>query len=99
MGFRINLREKVLIITQKHQQKITEFFDRFLRAARRKGSIPIRDIQKMLGLQISISTVFRVARQFLTSICDILRGAGQKRFFHPRKQPQLVRRFIFDLKF
>ena len=99
MGFRINLSEKVLYITQRHQQKITVFFNRFLGAIRRKGDIPIRNIQKMLGLQIWISTVFRVARQFLTSICDILREAGQKRFFHPRKQPQLVNRLIFDLKF
>ena len=68
-------------------------------AIRRRGRIPVRDIQRMLGLQIWISTVFRAARQFLRSVCDILRITGQKRFFYPRKQPQLVKRLLFDLKF
>ena len=68
---------------------------------RKKGSISIRSIQKLLGLQIWISTVFRVARQFLTSTCDILRvtsrdGGTQ---FLPVKHAQLVKRVVFDFKF
>ena len=99
MGFRINLREKVIGATRKHQRKFTEFFDRFLTVIRRRGCIPVRDIQRMLGLQIWISTIFRAARQFLTSARDILRITGQKQFFYPRKQPHLVKRLLFNLKF
>ena len=53
----------------------------------------------MLGLQIWMSTVFTVARQFLTSTCDILRVTGDGRFFYPRMHKPLVARIIFDLKF
>ena len=66
---------------------------------RKKSRIAIREIQRLLGLQIWISTVFRVTRQFLTSICDILRNAGRSSFFYPRKYPVLVKRLLFDLKF
>ena len=65
--------------------KIMVFFDRLLKAIRTKSRISVRELQRMLGLQIWISTIFRVARQFLTSICDILRTAGQRYFFYPRK--------------
>ena len=75
------------------------FFNRFLVILRQNGRIAIREIQGMLGLQIWISTVVRVARQFLTSICDILRISGNKKFFYPRKQERLARRLVFDLKF
>ena len=54
--------------------------------------------QRILGLQIWISTVFRVTRQFLTSTCDILRVTRMKRYFYPRKHYDLVLRMIFDLK-
>ena len=53
----------------------------------------------MLGLQIWICTVFRIARQFLTSACDVLRVAGKERFFYPRKHRELVKRVVFDFKF
>ena len=53
----------------------------------------------MLGLQIWISTVFRVARQFLTSTCDLLRLVGTKAYFYPRKHAGLTSRIVFDLKF
>ena len=53
----------------------------------------------MLGLQIWISTVFRVVRQFLTSVCDILRISRKRSFFYPRRHPQLGARAVQDLKF
>ena len=53
----------------------------------------------MLGLQIWISTVFTVARQFLTSICDLLRISINSHFFYPRRHRSLANRIIFDLKF
>ena len=62
-------------------------------------------MQKMLGLQIWISTVFRITRQFLTSLCDVLRiayrpdGGGQGSYFFPRKHRSRVGRVLFDLKF
>ena len=88
----------------KHKSRILLFFDRFIVCIRSNGRIPIRDIQKMLGLQIWISTVFRIARQFLTSICDALRlshktPGKQEKFFFPRKNRHLASRIIFDLKF
>lgn len=59
----------------------------------------------MLGLQIWISTVFRITRQFLTSLCDALRivlcpyDGGEGSYFFPRKHKHLVNRLLFDLKF
>ena len=59
----------------------------------------------MLGLQIWISTVFRIARQFLTSLCDALRivtfphDKGRSNYFYPRKHKHVVNRILFDLKF
>ena len=59
----------------------------------------------MLGLQIWISTVFRVARQFLTSTCVALGEVNEdhrvkrRRYFYPRKNRKLVGRILFDLKF
>ena len=52
MGFSINLREKVIGVTQRNQQKIMELFYRFLWGIWRKGRIPVREIQRMLELQI-----------------------------------------------
>ena len=65
---------------------------------RTQGRIPTKKLQRILGLQIWISTVFRVMRQFLTSTCDILRVSRMKRYFYPRKHYNLVLRMIFDLK-
>ena len=99
LGFHIDLREKMIRVTQKHKQKIMGFFDRILKVIRTRGRILVTEIQRTLGLQIWISTVFRVARQFLTSICDILRNTGRRDYFYPRKYPHLVKRLVFDLKF
>ena len=52
LGFTINLREKVVSITQKHQRRVVSFFNRFLVIIRQNGRVAIREIQKMLGLQI-----------------------------------------------
>ena len=86
-------------ITDKHKSKILGFFCQFLAIIRKNGRLPLKDIQKMLGLQIWIRTVFRVSRQFLTSLCDILRATANCRYFYARKHPQLVSRVIHDLKF
>ena len=80
------------------------FFNQFLTCVRQDGRIKIKALQRMLGLQIWISTIFRIARQFLTSTCDVLRqshkGPGkQEKFFFPRKNRHLSSRIIFDLKF
>ena len=100
LGFMIDLKLKVAKITAKHKGKILVFFDRFLLAVRKKGRILIKDIQKLLGVQIWISSVFRVARQFLTSICDILKSAHNRRkYFYPSKFPRLVNRAVHDLNF
>ena len=76
LGFFVDLGRKTVLITVKHSRKITVYFNNFLVAARKKERLSIRGIQKMLGLQIWISTIFRVARQFFTSIYDILKIAG-----------------------
>ena len=99
LGFSLDLKEKVLSVTMRHTRKITAHFNRFLAIVRKQGRIRVREVQRMLGLQIWISTVFTVARQFLTSTCDILRVAGDGRFFYPRMHKPLVARTIFDLKF
>ena len=62
------------MISKKHKQKILGFFSSFAKNANEGRRIRVRGIQKMLGLQIWISTVFRIARQFLTSLCDVLRS-------------------------
>ena len=99
LGFEIHLARKVVLVTQKHRSRVSNFFDQFLIAARKNQRISIKSIQKMLGLQIWISTVFRVARQFLTSVCDLLRVNYNGTYFYPRKHPALVARTIRDLKF
>ena len=95
----IDLKRKVVMITQKHRDKVLSFFDSFLASARAKGRISVKRIQRMLGLQIWSSTVFRVARQFLTSVCDILKISARFSFFYPRRHPALVARSIQDLGF
>ena len=99
LGFFIDLKRKAVMITQKHRRKITTYFDNFLVAARKKERLSVRGIQRMLGLQIWISIVFRVARQFLTSICDILKMSKARQHFYPRQHPQLVARAVKDLAF
>ena len=100
LGFNINLHLKMVTITMKHRLKILNFFSRLMLSIRRNCRIPILQIQKMLGLQIWVSTVFRVARQFLTSTCDILRKFSQLRlkFLYPRLEQVLVARLVVDLK-
>ena len=98
LGFRVDLRQKVVMVTSKHRRKFVAFFDRFLMTVRTRGSIRVRDLQKMLGLQIWISTVFKVMRQFLTSTCDILRVSQHCSYFFPRRHKELVSRVVFDLK-
>ena len=52
LGFTINLREKAISVTSKHRRKIIAFFNRFIATLRENGRIAIKEIQKMLGLQI-----------------------------------------------
>ena len=99
LGFNIDLVRKTVTITEKHTRKILSFFDEFMSAVRRKRSVPIKRLQKMLGLQIWISTAFRVARQFLISICDIVRVSGDSGYFRPGRFPALVTRATKDLSF
>ena len=89
----------MITITSKHRVKVSQFFDEFLMIIRKKGRLLVKALQRMLGLQIWISTVFKVARQFLTSICDLLRNAGNKTYIYPSQHKHLISRVIFDLKF
>ena len=99
LGFVVDLLNKRLSITEKHKRRVIAFFDNFLGAVRKRTRILVRTIQRLLGLQIWISTVFRVARQFLTSTCDIIRIAGNSSYFHPRRHKKLTKRVIFDISF
>ena len=99
LGFFIDLSAKMITITSKHRVKVSQFFDEFLMIIRKKGRLLVKALQRMLGLQIWISTVFKVARQFLTSICDLLRNAGDKTYIYPIQHKHLISRVIFDLKF
>ena len=78
------------MINRKHKRKETRYFNNFLVAARKNERLSNRGVQRMLGLQIWISTVFRVARQFLTSICEILKITVSNQYFYTLKHPQLV---------
>ena len=89
----------MLSVTSKHSQRVVQFFNRFLMCVRLRHRIRIKELQKMLGLQIWISTAFKVTRQFLTSTCDVLRISGAYQFFYPRRHKALVSRMIFNLKF
>ena len=99
LGFVVDLLNKRLSITDKHKRRVVAFFDNFLLVVRKRTGIPVRSIQRLLGLQIWISTVFRVARQFLASTCDIIRVARKSSFFHPRKHKALTKRVMFDITF
>ena len=87
------------LVTKKHRDRIHAFFDGFLVAVRKKQRIAVKRLQKMLGLQIWIRTVFRIARQFLTSVCDILRVSIHSKYFYPNQYPGLVSRAVRDLAF
>ena len=52
LGFQVDLSEKVITVTTKHRRKVVAFFDRFLMIVRKKGRLLVKDIQRMLGLQI-----------------------------------------------
>ena len=105
LGFRVDLRCNFVLISRKHKGRILTFFDNFVISAKKGGRIRVRDMQKMLGLQIWISTAFRIARKFITSLCDTLRAvqkpgkAEPEVWFYPRKRKGLVSRVLFDLKF
>ena len=99
LGFLVDLEHKRLAVTDKHRRRVVTYFDRFLLAVRKQGRIHIKSIQKILGLQIWISTVFRVARQFLTSTCDIIRVTGDAKQFYPKRHRALTKRAVFDISF
>ena len=99
LGFIVKLNQKMVAFTEKHKAKILQYFDQFLAAIRRENWIPVKKIQKMLGLQIQIGTVFRVTRQYLMSTCDILRLTNGKRYFLPTKHKSLAARVVYDLMF
>ena len=52
LGFRIDLRSKVLAITQKHRRKVVALFNNILALLRAGRGIPCRTVQRLLGLQI-----------------------------------------------
>ena len=99
LGFRVDLSRKSVTITGKHKTKILQGFDHLLMVFRKKGRLLVKTLQKIMGLQIWIGTIFRVARQFLTSTCDLLRAAGTGRYIHTAQVQSLIPRVIFDLKF
>ena len=99
LGFLVNLKNKSLAVTDKHKRRVIAHFDNFLLVVREQKGIHIKSIQRLLGLQIWISTVFRVARQFLTSTCDIIRVTGEATHFYPRRHRALTKRAVFDISF
>ena len=99
LGFRVDLSRKRVSITGKHKAKILQGFDHLLMVFRKKGRLLVKTLQKIMGLQIWIGTIFRIARQFLTSTCDLLRAAGTGRYIHTARVQPLIPRVIFDLKF
>ena len=52
LGFRIDLRSKMLAITQKHKRKAVAIFNNILALLRTGRGIPCRTVQRLLGLQI-----------------------------------------------
>ena len=95
----VDLFKKAVFVTGKHRSRVLSFFALFLKTVRLKKRIRLRTIQRMLGLQIWIGTVFRITRQFLTSTCDIIRVTGNAEFYYPRRFQLLTARAIIDLKF
>ena len=86
-------------MTQKHKRKVLAIFNNILALLRAGRRIPCRTVQKLLGLQIWISTVFRVAHQFLTSSCDVLKRSLNKGWFYGNSDRELTKRLLFDLQF
>ena len=84
LGFIVDLGLKLVAVTQKHKRKLLAIFSNIMGMIRRGLFIPIKQIQKLLGLQIWISTVFRVVREFPTSSCDVLRTLGTNSRFDTR---------------
>ena len=99
LGFGVDLIRKSVSITDKQKAKILQRFDHLLMVFRKKGRLLVKTLQKIMGLQIWISTIFRIARQFLTSTCDLLRAAGTGRYIYTAQVQSLIPRVIFDLKF
>ena len=52
LGFAMDLEGKMLSVTKKHHRKIIAHFNRFLAIVRGRGRIRVKEVQKMLGLQI-----------------------------------------------
>ena len=52
LGFFIDLKKKIVTVTNKHQRKVIAFLHWVLVTVRKNGRLAIREIQKMLGLQI-----------------------------------------------
>ena len=99
LGFMVDLMKKSLHISGKQIAKVLQYFDHFLAVIRKKGRIRVKQVRRMLGLQVWIGTVFRVARQYLTSACDLLRATQEGEFYYPRRHKQLTARLVYDLKF
>ena len=99
LGFRVDLNKKMVTITAKHKNRILKGFDHLLMVFRKKGRLLLKTVQRIMGLQIWISTIFRVTRQFLTSTCDLLKAAGTGPYIHTRQVQSIIPRVVFDLKF
>ena len=52
LGFFIDLKHKMVAITIKHRRKVITYFNCVMLSIRRGGRISVKNIQKMLGLQI-----------------------------------------------
>ena len=52
LGFRIDLRSKILPNTQKHKRKVVALFNNILALLRAGRGIPCKTVQVLLGLQI-----------------------------------------------
>ena len=52
LGFFIDLNHKFVTITMKHRDRVVAHFNRVMQAIRREGCIPVKRIQRLLGLQI-----------------------------------------------
>ena len=49
LGFMVDLRRKLVMVTSKHRRKFVAFFDRFLMTVRTHGSICVRDYAENVG--------------------------------------------------
>ena len=101
LGFFIDLQRKMVAITKKHRSKVIDFFNHFATACRSRGRVSLKLIQRILGLQIWIGTVFRVSRQFLTSTCDVIRKClgSRSKYFYPHRSRDLASRLRLDMMF